>query len=149
MSRLFRNLILLFAVLLQGGLGGLFCGFLIISFGFYIGRSGTTGTEYFGFWDPSYAWFGAKEDRAPVGAVVFPIGYYLFLRSTKILRALFQTTMGTFAGGFIGALVGPPLALISGCVGFFLSCHFVSRPERASMRRCQAWECKAIRDAYF
>jgi len=41
-----------------GIVGGAICGAAILSFGALIGRSGTTGEEYFGYWNIAFVWLG-------------------------------------------------------------------------------------------
>lgn len=41
-----------------GLVGGAICGAVILSFGALLGRSGTTGTEYVGYWDVGLVWVG-------------------------------------------------------------------------------------------
>jgi hypothetical protein len=41
---------------LFGIVGGGLCGAAILAFGDFIGRSGSTGTEYFGYWNIDSVW---------------------------------------------------------------------------------------------
>ncbi|MGD0966235.1 MAG: hypothetical protein ABSA57_20350 [Candidatus Acidiferrales bacterium] len=47
-----------FLSLLLGIVGGSVCGAAILVFGGLIGRSGSTGEEYLGFWDVATIWLG-------------------------------------------------------------------------------------------
>ena len=116
--------------LLIGWIGGMLCGFPIVLFGDYLGRSGTTGTEYLGYWDPESAWFLARTYGSLIGALLLPAAYVYLLSSIPIARWLQlvgPAAFGTIAGGCLGALVGPPLAVLFGCLGFWLSCQWAIR----------------------
>jgi hypothetical protein len=129
MRNLFRYIILLTATLFVGALSGWICGFIIIAFGHYIGRSGTTGTQYFGYWDPKSAWGLSEWYGKPLGQLMAPIGYFIFLQRTSLIRAWCVTMLGTISGGLLGALVGPPLAVLTGCIGFFTACYYAGRSK--------------------
>jgi len=122
-----KRILLFIGTLILGYFGGLLCGFIILLFGDYIGRSGTTGTEYFGYWNPRHTWFEAKVYGGPLGVFVCPIGYFVFLRHVNFLKALWVTLFGTILGGCIGALSGAPTAVVTGCVGFFTACSIAAR----------------------
>jgi hypothetical protein len=126
MEKLLKRIVLVVLSVAVGALGGLLFGFVIISFGDYIGRSGNTGQPP-GVWYADYAWFVAKTYGTPIGAMLFPIGYFGYLRRANLLWALGITTLGTLGGGLVGALAAPPAAAIAGCVGFFISCGYVAR----------------------
>jgi ABC-type Mn2+/Zn2+ transport system permease subunit len=87
-----------------------------------IGKSGTTGTEYVGYWAPQHALFAATIYGSPIGMLMCPIGYFLFLRHIPFFKALWVTALGTIVGGCIGALIGSPLAVLTGIAGFFCAC---------------------------
>jgi fermentation-respiration switch protein FrsA (DUF1100 family) len=61
-----------------GFVGGSVCGFFILSFAALIGHSGDTGCEYIGYWSPAYLLL-ATMYGGPLGLLVFPFGYALFL----------------------------------------------------------------------
>ena len=117
-------------VLLIGWIGGMLCGFPIVLFGDYLGRSGTTGTDYLGYWNPESAWFLARTYGSLVGALVLPAAYIHLLSGVPLTRwpqLVAPAAVGTIAGGSVGALVGPPLAVLFGCFGFWLSCRWAIR----------------------
>ena len=116
--------------LLIGWIGGMLCGFPIVLFGDYLGRSGTTGTEYLGYWDPESAWFLARTYGSLVGALVLPAASVYLLAGVPVTRwpqLVAPAAAGTIAGGSLGALVAPPLAVLFGCFGFWLSCQWAVR----------------------
>lgn len=102
-----------------GIVGGAVCGALILSFGDVIGRSGTTGCEYVGCWNTATVWLGFLYGGY-FGGVVAPVAYITMVRRIGFRRALFPATGGTLAGGFLGAIAGPPLAVLTGIIGFFI-----------------------------
>ena len=108
--------------LLLGIVGGGSCGAAILVFGALIGRSGTTGTEYFGYWDIALVWLGLLYGGL-FGAFVGPIAYMLVIRKIGFQRALWPALAGTLAGGFAGAIGGPPLAILIGISGFFVGLY--------------------------
>jgi len=96
-----------FLSLLLGMAGGGLCGAVILSFGDLIGRSGDTGSEYVGYWTAG------------------PIAYALVVRRIGFQKAIFPAFVGTIGGGFVGAIAGPPLAAITGILGFFAALAWV------------------------
>ena len=108
---------LLLCVLL-GLAGGAICGGAILFFNAFIGRSQTTGAEYFGYYNPWAIVVGLMYG-APIGAIVTPLAYPLLVRRIGFQKALVPAFAGTLAGGFVGAVVGPLFAVISGVFGFF------------------------------
>ena len=109
-----------FLSLLFGMVGGGICGATILIFGALIGRSGTTGTEYFGYWNLAIVPIGLFYGGL-FGAIVGLIAYPLLVRRIGFKKATLPAFLGTIAGGFLGAVVGPPLAVLSGITGFFLA----------------------------
>src|SRR5882757_11012753 len=89
--------------LLMGIVGGGLCGAAILVFGGLIGRSGTIGTEYFGYWNVDVIWLGLLYGGF-FGAFVGPIAYALWVRKIGFQRALFPAFVGTLVGGFGGAI---------------------------------------------
>jgi hypothetical protein len=118
------------ASIVAGALGGWICGFIILSFGVYIGQSGNHGggtEEGFGYWNPS-AMFGLAGFYGTfIGILTFPVGYLMFLQKVPIDKALRFTLMGTLGGGLCGALLGPPTAAIFGIIGFFIASSIAGR----------------------
>jgi len=110
---------LLLSVLL-GAVGGGLCGGVILFFNAFIGRSGTTGAEYFGYWNP-WAFLIGLMYGVPIGGIVTPLAYPLLVRRIGFGKAVLPATVGTLAGGFLGALVGPGYAVLSGIVGFVVA----------------------------
>ncbi len=103
-----------------GILGGSVCGIVILSFNSLIGRSGTTGTEYIGYWDWGILGLGIMYGSF-VGLFVAPLGYLIFLRKIGLQKAILPASLGTMLGGCFGVLIGPSEALRYGCLGFFVS----------------------------
>jgi len=107
--------------LLMGIVGGGLCGAAtILVFGGLIGRSGTIGTEYFGYWNVDVIWLGLLYGGF-FGAFVGPIAYALWVRKIGFQKSILPAFLGTVVGGFVGAVVGPPVAVLTGICGFFLS----------------------------
>ena len=120
----------LIASIIVGALGGWICGFIILSFGAYIGESGNHGVgddEGPGYWNPVVMFGLAGFYGMPLGLVIFPIGYLGFLQKVPIQRALLFTVIGTLVGGLSGALMGPPPAALCGVVGFFIASILAGR----------------------
>src|SRR5216683_1780985 len=109
-----------FLSLLLGLAGGGICGAAILVFGAFIGRSGTTGTEYFGYWDPAVVPIGLVYGGL-LGAIAGPLAYPFLVRKIGFQKAILPAFAGTLVGGFAGAVAGPPFAVISGVCGFFLA----------------------------
>ena len=103
-----------------GIVGEAICGAAILSFGALIGRSGTTGEEYFGYWNIAFVWLGVMYG-GPLGAFVAAVAYATLVRTIGIRRAIIPATLGTLAGGFVGSLLGPPVAVVNGVMGFFIA----------------------------
>lgn len=105
---------------LLGIAGGGICGAAILFFNGFIGRSETTGAEYFGYWNlwviPIGLFYGAL-----FGALAGPLAYPFLIRKIGFQKALLPAFVGTLMGGFAGAVVGPLFAVISGIFGFFLA----------------------------
>ena len=109
-----------FLSLLLGIVGGGMCGAAILVFGAFIGRSGTTGTEYFGYWNLAIIPIGLFYGGF-FGAIVGPLAYPFLVRKIGVQRSILPAFLGTLFGGFAGAIVGPPLAVLTGICGFFLA----------------------------
>jgi len=118
-----------FASIFAGAVGGWAFGFVILSFGSFIGRSGNTGQEGFGYWNPIPIFGLAGFYGMPLGAIMFPIGYFIFLQKAPIHKALLLSSAGTLIGGLIGALFGPPIAALLGVVGFFIAASIADREK--------------------
>jgi hypothetical protein len=104
--------------LLLGIAGGSLCGAAILVFGAFIGRSGTTGTEHFGYWDIAIVPIGLLYGGL-FGAFVGPLAYALVVRMIGFQKAVIPAFLGTIIGGFAGAVAGPPFAVLTGIGGFF------------------------------
>jgi hypothetical protein len=111
-----------FLSLLLGIVGGGSCGAAILVFGALIGRSGTTGTEYIGYWNTSLVWLGLLYGGF-FGAFVGPIAYALVVRKIGFQKALWPAFVGTLVGGLAGAVAGPPVAALTGISGFFVGVY--------------------------
>lgn len=107
-----------FLSLLLGIVAGAICGAAILAFGDFIGRSGTTGTEYLGFWDPAAIPVGLFYGGL-FGSIMGPLAYALVVREVGFRKAVLPALLGTIAGGFLGAMAAPPLAVVTGIWGFF------------------------------
>jgi hypothetical protein len=109
-----------FSSLLLGIAGGGICGTTILVFGAFIGRSGTTGTEYFGYWDSAIIPIGLFYGGL-FGAFVGPLAYVFFVRKIGFQKSILPAFLGTIVGGFLGAVAGPFFAVLTGICGFFLA----------------------------
>lgn len=127
-----RNVWLFIFTLFVGACGGWLCGTIILTFGGYIGRSGSTGLEYVGYWNPGYASWVASWTGLPIGAIFFCIAYCVMLRNVNWLKILLITGCATVFSGCIGAFVSPILAVWTGCVGFYTSCLYLARNHSGS-----------------
>ena len=121
-----------FLSLLLGMAGGGICGAAILVFGAFIGRSGTTGTEYFGYWDPAIVPIGLFYGGL-LGTIVGPLAYAVLVRKIGFQKAILPAFLGTIVGGFGGAVAGPPFAALAGICGFFLAL-FWTRVRLAATR---------------
>jgi hypothetical protein len=117
-GRVALKVTLVFIAILFGIVGGALCGAAILSFGALIGRSGSTGTEYVGYWVIDLVWLGFLYGGL-LGAFVTPIAYVILVKKIGFQKALIPATIGTLLGGFVGAIVGPPFAVVTGVAGFF------------------------------
>jgi len=119
--------------LFLGLAGGWSFGFLLLSFGVIIGRSGNVGTGgSSGLLSEILAAAGlAVFYGAPLGLLLFPIGSFLFLRKVPFQHGILYASAGTLFGGLLGALAGPPLAALAGIVGFFCGCIAANDPIEA------------------
>lgn len=131
-----KSICVLAGIFCIGLCGGLIAGFIILSFGFYIGKSGSTGNEYIGFWDPEYALWLASWIGAPIGGISFLVAYYAMLRGISWGRILIATLSGTVLGGGIGAFNNLWVAAMLGVAGFWTACFMLfdlyqenTRPE--------------------
>jgi hypothetical protein len=106
--------------LLLGTVGGGVCGAAILVFGAFIGRSGTTGTEYFGYWNTAIIPIGLFYGGL-FGAMAGPLAFPFLVRKIGFKRAVLPAFLGTVVGGFAGAVAGPPFAVLTGICGFFLA----------------------------
>lgn len=129
MRDLIHSIYLFIGTLFAGVFGSIFCGFIVISFGFYIGKSGSTGLEYIGFWNPKYALFLAITYATPLGLLFCPTGYFLFLQRISLFKAVWITTLSTLIGGCIGAAGNLFFAAIMSVISFFGACVVLSIAE--------------------
>ena len=104
--------------LFLGIIGGAICGAAILTFGVFIGRSGTTG-DYFGHWEPAAIPIGLFYGGL-FGAVAGLLAYPL-IRTTGFRRSVLPAFLGTIVGGFLGEIASPLLAVIMGICGFFVA----------------------------
>ena len=103
---------------LLGVICGGICGAVILSFGALIGRSGSTGTEYFGYWDASLIWLGLLYGGAS-SAFSWHLLLTCFSCANSAYRRPFRPALiGTLTGGLAGAIAGPPLAVVTGILVF-------------------------------
>jgi hypothetical protein len=96
------------------------CGAAVLVFGAFIGRSGTSGPEYLGYWDIAVAELGLLYGGL-FGAFVVPLAYPFLVRQIGFQKSVLPAFAGTLSGGLLGAVVGPPLALLTGICGFFVA----------------------------
>ena len=114
--------------ILVGAVGGWLFGFIILSFGFFIGKGGDKGIgqEHFGYWQPREMFGLAGFYGIPLGAIMYSVGYLIFLRNVPPFKALAFSVIGTLFGGLSGALIGPPVAALGGVAGFFVAAFIAS-----------------------
>jgi len=126
----------LLAALPLGTLGGFLLGFLVLSFGGLIGRSGTTGSEFVGYLNPSVTVFEAATYGTLVGALALPAVWLAKLQQVRgrtLVLLLSLAAGGTLAGGLLGALGSPPLAVVGACIGLFFASNWaVAWSQRAA-----------------
>jgi len=104
-----------------GAVGGALCAFVILSFGALVGRSGTTGCEYIGYWDSAY-WGISCIYGGAFGFIGLPIAFLISMRdfSTCALIAESWKIAGTtILAGCIAAFAGPPFAALIAIAAFF------------------------------
>ena len=82
-----------------------------------------------GSWEPAILGL-ALIYGAPVGVLMMLIAYATHLHKTGFRASIIPATLGTIGGGLIGALAAPPLAVITGCAGFFLALQYVLVKQR-------------------
>ncbi|MBB4636583.1 hypothetical protein [Longimicrobium terrae] len=87
-------------------MAGVLLGYLIVTFAFWIGHSGTTGSEYPGYSHPGIASLLALSGGLPLGAVLTPIVYHRRLRGTELNRWWLLLPVATLLGGMMGAFGG-------------------------------------------
>jgi len=128
-----KNLLKFIFAVPTGAIGGWFFGFIILSFGLFIGRGGSRGpgVEDFGYWNPNTIFILSGFYGMPLGAIVFPVGYFVFLRGVPISKAIIYTSIGTLLGGLLGALIAPTAAALIGVLGFILAAHLANSTRRA------------------
>ncbi|MEW6714980.1 MAG: hypothetical protein AB1306_07825 [Nitrospirota bacterium] len=103
-----------------GVIGGAICGSVIWSFTSLIGHSGTTGSEYVGAWELADVFLGMMYGGY-FGIIMGPLGYVIFLRNIGLRKAILPASVGTIAGGCLGAFNDILTALYYGCIGYLLS----------------------------
>src|SRR5271165_250255 len=101
-----------------GFVGGAICGALILSFCYLIGRSGNTPPAQAGTFSMSVVFLGAMYG-ALLGAIAGAMAYLLVLYLIGFRPAIRPAFISTILGGFCGGLVAPPLAALTGMLGFF------------------------------
>jgi hypothetical protein len=117
--------------LLLGIICGGTSGIAILSFGALIGRSGSTGTEYFGYWDSSLLFLGFLYGGL-LGSLAAPLAYVLLVRKIGLRKAFWPALVGTLAGALAGAIASPPLAVLTGILGFFVGIYY-ARSKHANL----------------
>ena len=120
-----RHIARFFGALGTGAVAGWALGFLILTAGFLLGRSGSTGTEYVGYWAPFEALTLGLFFGVPLGATMAGAGYVLLLHSAEYRSAVRPTVIGTLLGGLAGALASPLHAAGLGCLGFWCAALLV------------------------
>lgn len=125
-----------FASVWIGMFGGGVCGAIILVFGGLIGRSGSTGSEYVGYFEWAEVWLGFLYGGL-FGAVVTPIAYLFFVNKIGLAKAWGAATVGTLIGGLLGALAGPPAALAFGVSGFFIALAMKGREANGSKTQAE------------
>jgi len=108
-------------------LGRVYC-FVVLVICDYIGKSGYSdekGVSH--IWRPEHDWW-ASAIGVFLGVLIFPIGYYLFLRKMKItIFKIFVIFFTMILAAFIGAFGFPPFAALTGTIGFLFASYWLSR----------------------
>jgi hypothetical protein len=123
-----RKILPFLTVPAAGGLGGCLIAFVLIAFGFWIGRGGYTG-EVPGEVHWALAWQTASTAGTLLGVILFSVGYLVFLIKVPFRRAAPVLAASTFLGGFLGALADPGVAALSGSICFFIACGWLDHRQ--------------------
>ena len=113
--------------IIDGVIGGWFCGSIILSFGGLIGKSGTTGTEYLGFWTPAYLVLSIFYG-VPLGVLSVMVMRLFFYNLDKcfLYDNVWCLNIATIIGGMIGGFFDPFMAAILGVVFFVIAFIWVA-----------------------
>jgi hypothetical protein len=115
----------LLAVLI-GIVGGAFCGAII----FPISLWRTTRELN---WEFSVLGWGFLYG-ATIGAFSVSVAYLFVLRKTGLKRAFVPSLAGTLVGGFLGAIVAPFWAMVSGILGFSFAVIWIASRKSEVLR---------------
>jgi hypothetical protein len=63
---------------------------------------------------------------ALIGGFAVPIAHLFLLRKIGLKKAFVPALVGTLTGGFLGAIVNPFWAMVSGILGFSFAVIFVA-----------------------
>jgi uncharacterized membrane protein YfcA len=111
-------------VLLLGGFWGFVIGFVLLSFGELIGKSGYSDQQGLGHWNPLLSAEEAIAYGLPFGIVFSVACYFLYLKNRELTSKLVvKLVTYTLVAGLIGAVVGPPLAAFLGIAAFIFACR--------------------------
>jgi hypothetical protein len=114
---------LLLAILI-GIVGGAFCGAMILPISLWR----TTRELEFSVlgWGSLYG--------ATIGAFSVSVAYLFVLRKTGLKRAFVPSLAGTLVGGFLGAIVAPFWAMVSGVLGFSFAVIWIASRKSEVLR---------------
>jgi hypothetical protein len=102
-----------------GAIGGWLCAFIIFSIAGLIGKSGSSGTEYLGYWSPAYIGLSIFYG-IPAGVISLAVCRVVFfwINDAVLFHNSWILILATVIGGVIGCLNGFFTAAIFAIVFF-------------------------------
>ena len=85
---------------------------------------------HFGDWNAAVLWVGSVYGGI-FGMLSTPVAYVLLFRKIGFQRTLCPALFGTLAGGLMGAVHSPALAVLFGIVGFFIGVYWATAKHSA------------------
>lgn len=135
MKNIFRNLTEAILVIALGALlGRIYC-FVVLMICDYFGKSGYSdevGLNY--IWRPEHDWWASKAGIF-FGILIFPLGYYLFLRKTNItILKLSMVFLSMTFGAFLGVFWFPPAVALMGVTIFLVVSFFIAKEKNQQVK---------------